>query len=590
MSQSNVTLLPSSEHTPFSAAHWREIQALLRQLDSRQSLWLSGYLAAQSTERETTPEPTAQAAVWVLYGSETGNSEAIAKDLSQQLKQHNTEHRVLSLARVKPRELKRADILLVICSTHGDGDPPEPAIGFFEALETLRENDLKGKRHAVLALGDSSYEHFCTAGQALHKSFSQLGSEPLLDCVDCDVDYQQAAQQWCEQLQQHLPVATHTATLLSVDPAAGQESAVASSISRDNPLSVEVLENIRLSADTRARPIHHLELLLEPATVNIAPGDAIGVIPNNPPALIATVLRLSGLSGDEPVAIKGRALSLVEAFRECVDLTVPSPNLLTLWASLSDAEGLKTLADADRQTQRAYLKTTSVSDLLSHPALGVEPQALIDALRPLQPRLYDVANAFNQDSDELHITVKDYRYQLGEQQHTGIASDYLLNLELGELVRAYVHQNKRFRLPDDTSAAIILIAQGTGIAPYRAFIQTLSELASAPPVWLFLQEHSREEDFLYQADWQQAQADGVLSNIHTLFTADTPNTTLADVFASCCDELASWLQEGAHLYICGEKTALSGAEQSLQTVCDNSGDDNLWQDLKAQKRLHKNLY
>jgi sulfite reductase (NADPH) flavoprotein alpha-component len=584
------------EQTPFSSSQWQELSSLLRQLDTRQAMWLSGYLAAGPMTQAPVASESPEMIIWVLYGTETGNSEAIANTLSGKLESRGISHKVLPLARVKPRELKRADFLLVICSTHGDGEPPEPAADFFAALPSAPANSLNGTRHAVLALGDSSYEHYCTAGHMLDKAFAGLGSEPLLTCVECDVDFSAIAHRWCEQVQSHLPTAQ---TVGEVDNNQPLRSApvplpsVAKVVpSRDNPILAEVLENICLSDASREKPIHHLEFLVEPGSLQVEPGDAIGVLPNNSPTLVAQILELSGLSGEEPVVQKGCALSVVEAFRERVDLTVPSPALLTLWAEVTGCSHLQEKADAEKQAQRAYLKTFSVLDLLASTSapVSVEPQRFIDALRPLQPRLYDVANTVDQHSDELHIAVKDFRYQLAGRECVGVASEYLQRLEPGEGARIYVHSNKRFRLPESLDAPLILIAQSTGVAPYRAFVQRLSERDDHPPVWLFLQEASREQDFLYQTDWQQAQADGVLQKINTLFRADEPEKTFAKVFTHCASELIDWLEKGAHLYICGEKLALSGVEDDIKTLCANSGAGDLWQNIKAQKRVHKNLY
>lgn len=596
MSIPTATTLPLGEHTPFSSGQWREIETLLRQLDTRQSLWLSGYLAAQPVKHTIAPKASAQPVVWILYGSETGNSEAIATSLSRQLDERKTSHKLISLARVKPRELKRVDFIIVICSTHGDGDPPEPAAQFFETLNSVGDNSLTGKHHAVLALGDSSYEYYCTAGHTLDKTFSALGSKPLIECTECDVDFEATARQWCKQLQNHIPQSSSHLTSTAQQPTSNiyhqpsQELAAEPSATRDNPVTVEVLENICLSAASRAKPIHHLELLLPPGQLHLEPGDAVGIVPHNPPALVAQVLALSGLSGDEPVVLKGRALTVVEAFREHLDLTVAGPALLELWATLSNSQALKDKLGDNKQTQRAYLKTASLLELLASANASVEPQVFIEALKPLQPRLYDAANAMDETSDELNITVKYYRYKLNGHEHPGIASKYLQSLEPGEFIKLYVHPNKRFRLPEQTDAAIIMIAQSTGIAPYRAFIQRLNERTTTAPVWLFLQEQSLEDDFLYQTDWQQAKACGVLSHINTLFTTDTPNTTLADVFLSCADELINWLSKGAHIYIAGEKTALSNIDTDLQNLCDSNGQSIAWDEIKKQKRLHKNLY
>jgi sulfite reductase (NADPH) flavoprotein alpha-component len=561
----------------FSSAHWQQVQSVLESLDERQALWLSGYLAASRqtpvAEKGTTQ---AHAHITLAYGSETGNSASVLQSLSRLLREQNIDHRLVSLADLKPRALTRLDYLLLVCSTHGDGDPPEPAAPFFEALLSEHAPKLPRLKYAVLALGDSTYEHFCTAGLTLDRRLAELGATRLLDCVLCDVDFQRPAESWVDQVSGLIPRSADSSAPAA--PVAAPIETSTSLPSRTNPVELEVLENIRLSAADRPDAIHHISLLAEGIDLQLQPGDAVGVLPFNPPEPVAAVLDAAHLSGDEAVSLDGHAMPLVQALREKLDLTVPGKPLLQLLAGQTKNTDLVRLTD-DAKAQREFLRQHSVLDVLRRWPATVDAAALVESLRPLQPRLYDIAN-WDESQDELHLTVQSYWYHHRDQLIPGIASNYLAGIQPGETVRLYPHHNKRFRLPDDPQAPLILVATGTGVAPYRAFIQSFAASSRSHPCWLLLRERCFEEDFLYQLDWQAALRNGALHKLTTEFTdAGEP---LADALIR---ELADWVGRGAHLYLCGEKDPLAELEATVR-----AGADEPWQQLLAAKRLHRNLY
>lgn len=564
----------------FSPAHWQRVQTVLDSLDERQALWLSGYLAA-AKQAASAPAITASSTaiqITLAYGSETGNSVAVLQTLSRLLHGQNIDHRLVSLADLKPRALARLDYLLLVCSTHGNGDPPEPAVPFFEALLTEHAPKLPRLKYAVLALGDSTYEHFCTAGITLDRRLKELGAKRLQECVLCDVDYQRSAESWVDQVSGLLPRSAD-ASALAVPVATPAETS-ASLPSRTNPVALEVLENIRLSAVDRRDAIHHLSLLAEGLDLQLQPGDAVGVLPFNPPELVAAVLDAAHLSGEEAISLDREAMPLVQALREKLDLVVPSKPLLQLLAEqIKDAE-LARLRD-DAKAQREFLRQHSVLAVLRRWSATVDAAALVESLRPLQPRLYDIAN-WDDSQDELHLTVQSYWYLHRDQLISGIASHYLTGIQPGETVRLYPHYNKRFRLPDDPQVPLILVAAGTGIAPYRAFIQSFASSERSHQCWLLLRERRFEEDFLYQLDWQTALRNGVLHKLTTDFVADDTGQPLADALIP---ELADWVERGAHLYLCGDKEPLVELEAIVST-----GAGEPWQQLLADKRLHRNLY
>ncbi len=579
---------------PLSEAQWQALQPLLRQLDSRQSLWLSGYLAARAEPAESLPlaaNAAPPASILIAYGSETGNSEALAWQLAAQATARGIAHDIGNLATVRLRQLAKYQYLLLICSTHGDGDPPEPITAFHTALMEPRAARLPELAYAVLALGDSSYAQFCRTGQEFDERLAALGARALLPRQDCDVDYAEPARHWMSAALDALPqagasAATVVATATTVAPVAS----AAQSYSKQRPLTVEVLNNVRLSAPQRRSATHHLELALD-VPLPLQAGDAVGVLADNPPALVAAILDVLQLSAEQAVTLDGNAMPLVQALRQQRNLNVCSPRFLEAWATLSGSEELAGIV-ADSAAQKAFLRSHQLRDIAARYPAHPEPQALVDLLRPMQPRLYDLANSFDAVADELHLTVQHYRYAFGSREESGIASEYLVQLQPGDSLRLYPHRHARFQLPEDPQLPLILIAEGTGIAPYRAFIQHLRASGQHRRCWLLFAEQQFEQDFLYQRDWQQAQADGLLQHIDTVFYQDEPGRNLADLALADANRLRQWLDDGAHLYLCGDTVNLEACEQALQQHYDAQRDASArsWEQLSKDKRIHRNLY
>lgn len=573
----------------FSRQQWQRLFPCLSVLNEEQRLWLSGFLAAGRLPAGTSETSASENTntIWVAYGGETGNSELVASRLSKRLDKNCVPHQLVSLAEIKPRALARVNYLVIICSTHGDGDPPEACTAFFEALFSSQQPNLSRMSFAVLALGDSSYEKFCTAGKKLDSKLAQLGAERLTERLDCDVDFEKPADEWIARLVSMLPQAKPPTTRkLKVVP---QTSEQQHETNRREIVSAEVLDSVCLSGPGRACPIHHIELLVE-ADLGIEPGDAIGIYPQNPPELVNTILNLGGFSGEELVKVQSNSIPLVEVLREHVDICIPGVSFLKCWAAASDSKGLQKLSLQDRKSQQQYLRTLQLADILRAYPGGLEAQIFVDNLRPLQPRLYDVANDVSQGSDELHVTVKKSQFILNEKQYTGIASQYLLELQPGEALRLYAHHNKRFRLPEKEDVPIILVAQSTGIAPFRAFLQYLAHKKRNNPVWLIFQEQSREEDFLYQLDLQKAASQNLLEQVDTVFVADDDGLSLNAIFERRFSQLRDWIAKKSHIYLCGERPILTDCEIFIGELLKNKGCSEMWNQLIQEKRLHRNVY
>lgn len=575
----------------FTEPQWQAVQQLLRDLDRQQALWLSGFLAGQGSE--AAPAPVAantpvQARILIAFGSETGNCEALARQLASRASEAGLVADVANLAGLRLRQLQKHNRLLLICSTHGDGDPPEPITAFHESLMHSDAPAFPHLEYAVLALGDSSYEHFCATGRELDERLAALGAKRLLPRRECDVDFAVPARAWMQEALSRLPVAGNTKTSTATPVVHRSESA--QRYGKQSPLTVEVLGNIRLSAATRRDPVHHIELALDAGDFPIEPGDAVGILTDNPPALVAALLKATGLSGEQPVMQGEQAMPLVQALRQECNLTIPGKRFLEIWAEQSGSAELRAIV-ADSGKQRDFLRQWQVIDIVTHWPAHPEAQTLVDGLRPLQPRLYDVANSLRHVADELHLTIRRYHYPFRNREETGIASEYLLKLQPGDRLRLYPHRNARFHLPEDHHAPLVLVAEGTGIAPYRAFLQDILASGRSHPCWLFFAEQRFREDFLYQTDWQEARRQNVLERITPVFSHDTPGLTLADALGNALAREAGgindWLDRGAHLYFCGDKALMEHGEHHLRS---HPALATAWEGLVRDKRLHRNLY
>jgi len=570
----------------FPDQQWRQLLVQLDSLTEQQRLWLSGYLAGDVNIISSQPAIESAKTVTIAFGTETDNCRRLAGKLKDRCREGSIAADVVNMAGLRVRRLARLKYLVVITATHGDGDPPEPVGDFYEALMADDAPSLIGLRFAVLALGDSSYEQFCVTGKRIDQRLEALGGERLISRRDCDVDFEHPAGEWMSDLLSHLPESRSKFPQAAPVPSVSQKV----QYGKHQPLEVEILANRTLSSPQREKPIHHLELALSVAEFNVNPGDAIGVLPENPAELVAAILDNIGLSGEQPVTLDDSAMPLVEALRKHRDLTIPGRGFLSAWGNLTGDPMLLEILGGDTCVQRTFLREHQILDLIQQRPARPEPQMFVDALRRLQPRLYDVANSLSVVDDELHLTVKAFHYLFRDREERGITSRFLLELQPGDRLWVYPHRNARFHLPDDPEAPLILVAEGTGIAPYRAFLQALSHRDSAPPCWLVFGESEFEEDFLYQLDLQQALAGGLLHQLDGVFYADQPERDLATPLLNQVDRLTDWLEWGGHIYLSGEKKPIEQCESRIQACLDDRLGEGYWKSLTKAKRVHRNLY
>jgi sulfite reductase (NADPH) flavoprotein alpha-component len=544
---------------------WNRIEELAATLAPGQAQWISGYFAGLDAGllrsggggANLVAAPQGRT-LTILYGTETGNGRDLAKALVAAATDRGLSPKVVEMAAYNARQLKDEQDILLVCSTHGEGDPPEPAVGFFEFLESPRAPKLGGVRYSVLALGDSTYEKYCEAGKRIDRRLEELGATRLAARVDCDTDYDEPAATWAETVVSRLAAELDAPTKLPASQRIGQAAPLA--YDKRNPFPATVLENIRIVSRHSTKETRHVELDLSGSGLAYQPGDALGFAPRNDPAVVEQLLEATGLAGDQEVSVKGQDVPLAAALTSRFEITNPTPRFIEQWAKLSEAAELKALAAPEASADRFdFLERHHIVDIARRfPVAGVAAEALLTGLRPLQPRLYSIASSQAVVGDEAHLTVAPVRYELHGSARGGVASTEVADrLEMGDTIAVYIQENPHFRLPDD-DVPIIMVGPGTGVAPFRAFLQEREARAAAGRSWLFFGERNLRSDLLYQLEWQQWLKDGVLTRLDAAFSRDSgAKLYVQHRMEEQARDIYAWLEEGAHFYVCGDEKAMA---------------------------------
>ncbi|MDL5142900.1 assimilatory sulfite reductase (NADPH) flavoprotein subunit [Bacillus atrophaeus] len=599
-------------NSPFNQEQAELLNRLLPTLTESQKIWLSGYLAAaQSGSVQGTAEApaalpagdTAQTIskeVTILYGSQTGNAQGLAENTGKTLEGRGYQVNVSSMSDFKPNNLKKIKNLLIVVSTHGEGDPPDNALSFHEFLHGRRAPKLDDLRFSVLALGDSSYEFFCQTGKEFDARLEELGGTRLSPRVDCDLDYDEPAAEWVEEVLGGLSEAQ--SGIAEPTPAVAPQSGE-SAYSRTNPFRAEVLENINLNGRGSNKETRHLELSLEGSGLTYEPGDSLGVYPENDPVLVDMLLEEMNWDPEEVVTVnkQGDVRSLKEALISHFEITVLTKPLLQQAAQLSADEDLRELLSPGNEEQaKAYLEGRDVLDLVrDFGPWGVSAQEFIAILRKMPARLYSIASSLSANPDEVHLTIGAVRYDAHGRERKGVCSILCAErLQPGDTLPIYIQHNQNFKLPDNPETPIIMVGPGTGIAPFRSFMQEREEAGAEGKSWMFFGDQHFVTDFLYQTEWQKWLKDGVLTKMDVAFSRDTDEKVYVQHrMLEHSKEMFAWIQEGAAVYICGdEKQMAHDVHQALIDIIEKEGGmsrekaEEYLADMQQQKRYQRDVY
>lgn len=615
-------------NSPFNQEQAELLNRLLPTLSELQRLWLSGYLTALHGGVATVPVGTGiqQAGgaavsaqpvpvkaitkeVTVLFGSQTGNSNGLAKKLAKQLQDRGFSVQVTSMGDFKPNTLKKIENLFIVVSTHGEGEPPDSAIPFYEFLHSKRAPQLEGTRYSVLALGDTSYEFFCQTGKDFDKRLAELGATAIVPRVDCDVDFDEPASAWMNQ------VVTALTDSAAKEEGAPQTGGVVASAplqagsdaepeySRSRPFQAEVLENLNLNGRGSERETRHVEISLEGSNLRYEPGDSLGVYPQNHPRLVDELIEAAGWKADDAVTLgkTGETAPLREALLRQYEITVLTKPLVTQIAELSGNNGLKELIQPEQAEKlKAYLQDRDLLDLIRDFGLkGISADELTGLLRKIPPRLYSIASSQQATPDEVHITVRAVRYEANGRNRYGVCSVQLAErLAPGDSLPVFIQHNPNFKLPENPETPIIMIGPGTGVAPFRSFLSEREETGGAGKTWLFYGDQRFSTDFLYQVEWQRWLKEGVLTRMDVAFSRDSEQKVYVQHrMLEKSRELYAWLQDGAAVYVCGdEKKMAHDVHAALTAILEREGGlspeeaSEYLTRMQQQKRYQRDVY
>ena len=593
-----------------------EWQQQLDQFSATQLAWLSGYCWARSQNGQAAAVGSAVASastpaaapaavarkITVLSASQTGNARRVAEQLLVQLQEASLDAQLVAAGDYKAKNIASEDILLIVASTQGEGEPAEEAVSLHKFLHGKKAPQLAQLSYAVLGLGDTSYPNYCQAGKDFDAALEKLGATRLAARVDCDLDFQAASEAWRTQvagLVQELAAAS-AAPVAGSAPATSSTSVVAEQhYSKENPYSATLSVSQKITANDANKDVRHIEIDLADSGIHYAAGDALGVWFSNDEALVAEVLGLAGLSGDEKISLaNGQHLSIKEALTFHDELTQNTPQFIKGYAELSQNAALLQLIQ-DTTALQAAVDCTPIAGILHDYPHAISAEQLHGLLRPLTPRMYSIASAQAEVEAEVHLTVGRVAYEHHGQAYTGGASGFLSDrVEEGGEIKVFVEPNKNFRLPENGDTPIIMIGAGTGVAPFRAFIQQRDNNGDAGLNWLVFGNQKFTDDFLYQAEWLQYRKNGLLNKVSTAWSRQGKEKVYVQhKLRENAADVWQWLQNGAHVYVCGDAVRMAkDVEQALLDIIAAHGNmslddaDEYLSELRENKRYQRDVY
>ena len=583
------------EHAPFTVEQRRALESTLSALDLHQRGWLAGFLSATAGVPGKGPARTQK--LTVLYGTESGNSEALADRTVKAAKKRGLQAVMKNMAEISTQDLTKSSNLLVIVSTWGDGEPPETAVPFYKEFMTA-DLPLADLRFSVCALGDTAYEKFCQIGKDFDSRLEKLGASRISERKDCDLDYEDSYSEWLD----HALGAIAAEAMESSVELVSDFVTPAIEYGKKNPFPAEMIDSVLLNGEGTSKETLHVEFSLAGSGLAYEPGDSLAIVPVNAPDVIKAVLQAAKLTGNEEIDVKnvGKKL-LADALREDFEITALSRAVLTKLADASQSPSLRELlADDAKEQLKEYNDGREIVDALTDFAPnGLAANVLTGILRKLPVRLYSIASSPLAHADEVHLTVAAVRYRAHGRDRKGVCSTYLADLvKSGDHVQMFVQPNKNFRLPADGSTPVIMVGPGTGVAPFRAFVEHRAAMGNSGRNWLFFGDQHYTYDFLYQLEWQDHLKNGSLTRLDLAFSRDQPEKIyVQDRMIQKAAEIYQWLEEGAYFYVCGDGNRMAhDVHEALISVVEfqagitREASEIYVENLKKTKRYQRDVY
>jgi sulfite reductase (NADPH) flavoprotein alpha-component len=576
-----------------------------------QRAWLNGFLAGLFSQQSAATQAPPKIRANVYFGTETGNSEALAKQTAKFLQSRGFESQAINLNRISSSALAGEAYALIVISTFGDGDPPDSAKAFYTELHTPDHPRLSELRYSILALGDRNYERFCQCGKDIDVRLEALGGHRIYQLAECDVDYEATAEAWkngvATVLEAASPVQSAKTEAKSSPapertPPVSNKSTVSGEIvyDRKHPFLAQVSANRLLTAPASAKETRHFEISLDGSNLSYSTGDALGIVPCNCPELVEQILKTLNCDGEEAVpSPDGTEVPLHKALLEFYEITKIPSGLLKCIAERSADPALRQLLEPAAATQlKGFVSQREIADLLvEHSSAKISATEFVSHLKKLAPRLYSIASSPAAHGDSIHLTISIVRYETNGRKRKGVCSTFLAD-RARQKVGTFVHRSPHFRLPEDYTKPVIMVGPGTGIAPFRGFLYEREAVSAAGRNWLFFGDQKESTDFLYQDELFRFKKNGLLTRFSTAFSRDQPEKIYVQQrMLENAAELWAWLEEGAHFYVCGDAQRMAkDVDAALHAIIEQAGQKSKEEaeayikKLKAEHRYQRDVY
>lgn len=594
--------------SPLSQEQVQKLQGLVAELNPIQQAWVSGYLAANANTAAlggamgAAPSAGEAVALTILYGSQTGNAKGVAAKLKAQAESRGLAVKLVSMADYKPTALKKEKFITVVVATYGEGEPPEDAEALHEFLTTKKAPKLDGVKVAVIGLGDSSYEFFCQTAKDFEQRLNTLGAETIYQRADLDVDYDDEAATWIEgalnAFEPDLKAQQDATGGQVVSMSFGTPTTAASQYTKQNPFAAELSLVQKITGRDSTKDVRHIEISLEGSDITYTPGDSLGIYFLNDEARVDELLAQTQIDPTSRVKLGDEELSVRDALIEKLELTQSYPGFVEKYATATGTPELLKLVE-DKAAMREYIEPRQIFDVVAQNPAKLEAQTLVDCLRKLQARLYSIASSQSEVEDEVHLTIALVEFEAFGTEHLGGCSGYLARrAQEGCKVKVFSEHNDNFRLPVNDDTPIIMVGPGTGIAPFRAFLQERDAREATGKNWLFFGNPHFTQDFLYQVEIQGYLKSGLLSKVDVAFSRDQAEKVyVQDKLRKNSKEVFDWLEAGAHFYVCGDANRMAkDVHNALIDIITENTDksneeaDQYLKDLRSANRYQKDVY
>ncbi|GGB40948.1 sulfite reductase [NADPH] flavoprotein alpha-component [Oceanisphaera marina] len=590
--------------SPLNEQQVHKLTQVAAELSATQLAWVSGYFYGISQQAGGIAAPAlaanAQPAgkLTIIYASQTGNAKGVAEALQAKASANGVAVALYNAADYKVKQLKKETHVLLVASTNGEGEAPDDAIEFHKQLKAGKAGKLEGLNYGVIGLGDSSYEFYCQTGKDFDEYLSKAGAKPLLGRLDADVDYDAVCENWSEEAVALVKEALKSDAANEVAPVVPLTHGATSLYNKKHPFTAELLTNQAITGRDSDRDVRHFEISLEGSDLTYQPGDALGVWFSNDEQLVDALLAQTGVDASSEVIVDEQSLTIREALIHHYELTQGYASFVQAYSELTDAAKLRALVD-DKAALREYCANHQILDIAREQQGQLTAEQLQASLRRLTPRLYSIASAQSEVEEEVHLTVGVVRFDQDGEARNGGASSYLADrLEEGGKVRVFVEHNDNFRLPANDDTPVIMVGPGTGIAPFRAFLQERDARDASGKNWLFFGNPHFTQDFLYQLEWQRYVKSGLLNKISLAFSRDQQEKVYVQhKLREQGGEVYAWLEQGAHFYVCGDANKMAkDVHQALIELVAEHGNKSREQAedyvdaLRAAKRYQRDVY